>query len=300
LSPLWIFIKGRGMARLVGYNIQYGTGKDGAVDIDRVVAEIGDADLVAMQEVDRFWTRSQMTDQVREISVRMPDYHWVYGPGVDLDAGHRGDDGRLRNRRRQFGNLLLSRFPILSSRNHLLPKMGLFAQLSIQRSALDCVIAFPDGLVRVASVHLAHSAAPERLGQVERLRELHREAARDGGVLSGTHENWAEDGVPPPMPQDSVLLGDFNMTPDDPAYAAMVGADDAKYGRVTTLDGYLDGWIHSGGVADAGHTKFEETGDRRIDFAFVSTGLADRVRGVRVDREAQGSDHQPLWLDIDL
>ncbi len=89
------------------------------------------------------------------------------------------------------------------------------------------------------------------------------------------------------------------MSPYEPAYAAMAGADDPKYGRITTLDGYLDAWIHGGGAPDGGHTKFEPTGDRRIDYAFVSAGLADRVGEVRVDRAAQGSDHQPLWLEID-
>jgi endonuclease/exonuclease/phosphatase family metal-dependent hydrolase len=288
------------MTRLASYNIQYGTGKDGRVDIERIVGEIGGADVVAMQEVDRFWTRSGMTDQVLAIVERMPDHHWVYGPGVDLDASYRDDAGRLHNRRRQFGNLVLSRFPIHASRNHLLPKFGLVAQLSIQRSALDAVIAFPNGPVRVASVHLAHAAEPERLAQVRRLRALHRHAGRDGGVLSGARGAWREDGPPPPAPRASILMGDFNMTPHEAAYAAMAGPNDPKYGRVTTLDGYLDAWIQGGGAADGGHTKFEETGDRRIDYAFVSADLADRIGAVRVDRAAQGSDHQPLWLEIDL
>ena len=165
---------------------------------------------------------------------------------------------------------------------------------------LDGVIAFPAGPVRVASVHLAHSAETERLSQVERLRDLQRAAGRDGGVLSGAHPNWEKDGAPPAMPEASVLLGDFNMTPDDAAYAAMAGPYDPKYGRITERDGYLDAWIHSGGAPEGGHTKFEEGGNRRIDYASVGVGLADRVRGVRVDAEAQGSDHQPLWLDIEL
>jgi endonuclease/exonuclease/phosphatase family metal-dependent hydrolase len=286
--------------RLVSYNIQYGTGKDGRVDIDRLVSEIADGDVIAMQEVDRFWSRSGMADQVEAIAERLPDHHWVYGPGVDLDASARDAAGRLRRRRRQFGNLLLSRFPILASRNHLLPKMSFHAQLSIQRTMLDGVIAFPSGPVRVASVHLAHAAAPERLAQVERLRDLQREAGRDGGVLSGEHENWREEGTPPVMPKASILLGDYNMTPDEAAYTAMVGPDDPKYGRITERDGYLDAWIHSGGDPEGGHTKFEKTGNRRIDYAFVSVELADRVVGVRADTDAQGSDHQPLWLDIDL
>jgi len=288
------------MTNLVSYNIQYGTGRDRRVDVDRIVDEIGDADVIAMQEVDRFWTRSGMRDQVLAIAERMPEHHWVYGPGIDLDASFRDVDGRLHNRRRQFGNMLLSRYAILSSRNHLLPKHGLVTQVSLQRSVLDAVVAVPSGPVRVASVHLAHSSPAERLAQVQRLRQLQREADYDGGVLSGTGPNWREEGLPTPTPRASILLGDFNMTPDDPAYAAMAGPDDPSYGRITTLDGYLDAWLHSGGAPDGGHTRFEETRSRRIDYAFVSPDLADSIRSVRVDEAADGSDHQPLWLEIDL
>ena len=48
--------------QLVTYNIQYGTGKDGTVDLRRIASEIASADVIAMQEVDRFWSRSNMTD----------------------------------------------------------------------------------------------------------------------------------------------------------------------------------------------------------------------------------------------
>lgn len=286
--------------RLVSYNIQYGTGKDGRVDLDRIVGEVADADVIAMQEVDRYWSRSGMTDQVAEITNLLPDHHWVYGPGVDLDASTRDGAGRLENRRRQFGNLLLSRAPILASKNWLLPKMNLHAQLSLQRTMLDGVIACPGGAVRVASIHFAHAAAPERLAQVEHIRTLQTDAGRDGGVLSGQHANWRDADDSPPWPRSSILLGDFNMSPDEAAYAAMVGPEDPKYGRITEKDGYLDAWICNGNDPDAGHTKFEATGNRRIDYGFISPDLADRLRKVQVDAEAQGSDHQPLWLEIYL
>jgi endonuclease/exonuclease/phosphatase family metal-dependent hydrolase len=285
---------------LVTYNIQYGTGKDGKVDLRRIVNEISGVDVIAMQEVDRFWSRSNMTDQVKEITDKLPDYHWVYGPGVDLNASVKNATGRLQNRRRQFGNLVLSKFPILASRNHLLPKMSFHAQLSIQRSMLDCVIAGPRGHVRIASLHLAHAAPPERIEQIDHIRQLQTEAGHDGGVLSGEHENWREDDVFPSWPHASVLLGDFNMSPDEAAYAGLAGPMDPKYGRITQTDGYLDAWILSGGDPDAGHTKFEDTGNRRIDYCFVSPNLADRLLAVRVDEIAQGSDHQPLWVEMDL
>ncbi len=286
--------------RLVAYNIQYGTGKDSRVDIDRIVSEVAEADVIAMQEVDRYWARSEMVDQVAAITERLPAHHWVYGPGVDLDASIRNSNGTLVNRRRQFGNLLLSRHPILASKNRLLPKMRFHTQLSLQRTMLDGVIDCPGGLVRVASIHFAHAAEPERLAQVAALRAFQREAGRDGGVLSGRHANWPEGEASPPWPPQSILLGDFNMSPDEAAYTAMVGSDDPKYGRITEYDGYLDAWILQGGAPDGGHTKYEPTGNRRIDYAFVSPDLAEAVRSVHVDKDAQGSDHQPLWLDIDL
>ncbi len=286
--------------RLVAYNIQFGTGKDGRVDLDRIVDEVANAEIIAMQEVDRYWARSEMEDQVAAITERLPAHHWVYGPGVDLDASIRDNDGTLVNRRRQFGNLLLSRHPILASKNRLLPKMSFHKQLSLQRTMLDGVIDCPGGLVRVASIHLAHAAAPERLAQVSALRGFQARAGRDGGVLSGSNDNWPEGAASPPWPHKSILLGDFNMTPDETAYDALVGPEDPKYGRITERDGYLDAWIFSGGAPDSGHTKFERTGNRRIDYAFVSPDLADAVQSVWVDKDAKGSDHQPLWLDIAL
>ena len=286
--------------RLVSYNVQYCTGKDGRADIDRIVAEIENADVIAVQEIDRYWPRSAMTDQVHEITRRLPDHHWVYGPGVDLNASIRDSAGRLENRRRQFGNLLLSRDPILASKNQLLPKMSFHSQLSIQRTMLDGVVACPGGSIRIASVHLAHAAAQERLAQVMRLRELQTEAGRDGGVLSGHHENWRETEDPPPWPRNSILLGDFNMTPDESAYVALAGPKDPKHGQITETDGYIDAWIFSGGDKNAGYTKFEASGNRRIDYAFVSPNLAAGIKAVWVDAEAQGSDHQPLWIEIDL
>jgi exonuclease III len=38
----------------------------------------------------------------------------------------------------------------------------------------------------------------------------------------------------------------------------------------------------------------------RLDYVYVSAGLAGRVRGARIDSEAQGSDHQPVWAELEL
>ena len=149
--------------RFASYNIQYGTGKDGRVDLQRIAGEIGDADVIALQEVDRFWERSGHRDQPAELARLFPGHHWVYGAGLDLDAGLGDEDARISGRRRQFGNMLLARSPILSARNHLLPKLGLVEPLSLQRSALEGVIDTASGPIRAPRhqvVVLRHQPVP--------------------------------------------------------------------------------------------------------------------------------------------
>ena len=61
--------------RIVSYNIQYGRGRDGRFDLDRIAREIAGADLIALQEVERFWTRSGGVDQPRLLARRLTFSH---------------------------------------------------------------------------------------------------------------------------------------------------------------------------------------------------------------------------------
>ncbi|NQV99133.1 MAG: endonuclease/exonuclease/phosphatase family protein [Rhodospirillales bacterium] len=289
--------------KFASYNIQYGTGKDGIVDLARIAADIGDADVIALQEVEQFNSTTAMTDQVAELSALFPRHYVTYGPGVDLDASHTDTDGRVINRRRQFGNMLLSKTPIISSRNHLLPKYGLAGPLALQRSALEGVIDGDLGLMRVYSVHLGHAAAPERALQIRSLLKTVRNAPRHGGAWSGKQagRHWTTDGPQPPMPAPALLMGDFNLEPDSSEYEQLVGPSDRHYGRLTRLDGLVDIWTRLGQPLDgaAGKTCPDEKGDKRIDYAFATVALAERATAMRVDQQAQGSDHQPLFIDFD-
>jgi endonuclease/exonuclease/phosphatase family metal-dependent hydrolase len=279
--------------RVVSYNIQFGTGKDGKVDLRRIAADIGDADIIAMQEVERFFSSSGNTDQVAELAALFPEHFHVYGAGVDVDAATLDDRGR----RRQFGNMLLSRWPITSSRNHLLPKTNYIDQLALQRSALEGVINTPLGGIRVYSVHLGHVGAPERRAQIAALMSIIRNAPTDGGVISGRRlsNHWTADGVLPSMPAPAIILGDFNLTPDDDEYELLVGECDLKYGRLSTKRLLIDAWISAGSDAVGGHTDLGSSrGARRLDYAFLTPDLVEHLVSVSVDAQAQGSDHQPL------
>ncbi len=284
--------------RVVTYNIQFGTGKDGIVDLPRIAADIGNADIIAMQEVERHFSSSGNTDQVAELATLFPEHFHVYGAGVDVDASDPGAPDTY-GRRRQFGNLLLSRWPIISSRNHLLPKANYIDHLALQRSALEGVIETPLGGIRVYSVHLGHVGAAERRAQIAALMTVIRDAPTEGGVISGRRlsNHWTTDGVMPTMPEPAIVLGDFNLTPNDDEYELLAGESDDKYGRLSTAHFLVDTWIAAGNDVDGGHTDLGSSrGPQRIDYAFLTTDIAERLGSITVNTEAQGSDHQPLEL----
>ncbi|MCP5367691.1 MAG: endonuclease/exonuclease/phosphatase family protein [Hyphomicrobiales bacterium] len=294
--------------RLVTYNIQYGTGRDGQVDLGRIAEAVRGADVIALQEVERHWTRSGMADQPAELAALLPDYHWVYGPPFDVDASQVRSDGTVLNRRRQFGNMLLSRRPIFSSRLHLFPMAATVDRHNLPYGALEGVIDTAAGPVRFHSLHLSYLTRRERLDEIAVLMDLHRRAPVEGGAWTGYRArraaHWQLTDPPPAAPVEAVLMGDFNMTPGSPEYEALAGYHDDLYGRVDVLGRFVDAWVAAGHGQDTGVTypaKPEEgEPDLRLDYCFVSTPLAPRLGDCWIDGDAAGSDHQPVWTEIDL
>jgi endonuclease/exonuclease/phosphatase family metal-dependent hydrolase len=286
--------------KMISYNVQYGKGKDGRYDLARIASEIADADVIALQEVERFWQRSGECDEPAEIARHLRAFHWVYGANLDMDASYPDADGFPVHRRRQFGTMILSRTPIISSRNFPLPKFGTLAQHSIQQGALEAVSRSERGTpLRVYSTHLSHLSAATRLPQVEALLDIHARAPSEGGAWCGGHPSsaagWTE-GAMPPMPHEAVLMGDFNFAPDADEYTRIVGPLSGRYGRLNNLDGFVDSWVAAGHGEQEGASCEGE----RIDYIFVSSAWQDRVRAAWIDEDAQGSDHQPIGIELDV
>jgi endonuclease/exonuclease/phosphatase family metal-dependent hydrolase len=59
--------------KLVSYNTQYSKGKDGRYDLERIAKTLEGADVIALQEVDRFWPRTGMIDQPAELAALLPN-----------------------------------------------------------------------------------------------------------------------------------------------------------------------------------------------------------------------------------
>ena len=292
--------------KLVSYNIQYGFGSDGRYDLSRAARIVDGADIIALQEVERHWQRSHFDDQPELLSRLLPDYHWVYGPAFDMDASERRD-GRLVNRRRQFGTMVLSKLPIVWSRLHVLPMHRTLRPLNTRNAALECMIRTPVGPVRVLSLHLAHIAAEERLEQIDYLLAEHRRAPSDSGPWSGIDDepsrNWTSGEAEPENPLAAIWMGDFNMEPGSAEYRRIVGS--TPYHRAAAyLDGFVDAAVVAIEPADDFHTHEKiidgRLAKRRLDHCFVGGMFAGRVRSVASDIGEVASDHFPVRVDIDL
>ena len=109
---------------------------------------------------------------------------------------------------------------------------------------------------------------------------------------------WADGVMSEEVPAYAVMLGDFNCTPDTLEYEIISGPLSPYGGRVTHPLGFVDAWEYAGGDSDGGFTSDVKDQLARLDYAFVSTGLRERIARCWVDEAAPGSDHQPVWLEL--
>jgi len=283
--------------KLITWNVQWCRGVDGRVDSARIVAEakaLADFDVLCLQEVaDNFpdprLAGNTAADQFAALASLLPGFAAVAGIAVD----HPAEDGG----RRRFGNLVLSRLPVRQAYRHLLPSPVDPGVNGMPRVAVEAVVAAPFGDVRVITTHLEYYSPKQRAAQVEALRAIYAEGcghARAGTIVDtsgGPFHTFLR-------PAATIVTGDFNLEPDDPLHERM----GAPLGEETPP--LFDAWeLTHPGMAHPGTFKVYEKeipGEPELhcDFIFVSGGLRARVAGVRVDRETQASDHQPVILTL--
>ncbi|MBA3447844.1 MAG: endonuclease/exonuclease/phosphatase family protein [Pseudaminobacter sp.] len=285
--------------RLVTYNIQYGVGRDGRFDLARIAASLEGADIIALQEVTRNFMRNGGADLIAGLGELLPDYFHVFGPAMDIDLGALDGNGRPANRRLQFGNMVLSRWPIVSSRNLLLPRTRRLNRGNLQRSALEALIVTPTGPLRIYSVHVDHVSLEERAAQIRHLKDRVYAYPMEGGAITGA----AEYGFPePPCPEEFILMGDFNMVRGSPEYTLMTGATDDHEGRQIVAHHPVDAFSLPGAAPEGTASWVDDNRpekNRLIDYAFLHASLAGRVKRTWIDGEAKGSDHLPVWLELE-
>ncbi|MCX7362031.1 MAG: endonuclease/exonuclease/phosphatase family protein [Alphaproteobacteria bacterium] len=283
------------------YNIQFGRGLDMKFDLGRTAGDVAGADIVSFQEVAQNWERNGGEDQAAGLAERL-GYHYVFGSGFNVAATSRGADGKPDNRRRTFGNMVASRWPIESSRTFLLPKHALSTIYDLQRCVVEAVVVTPVGKVRIYSLHLSHISSGQRLPQVEMLLDIVKEAPANGSAWDGTHTpDWTEGMDVPSLPEPALVMGDMNFTHESPEYALICGEMHARNGRIVRNTSLRDAWVVSGHAEDEGISiRSLYSGDVRIDHMFVTPSVAGHVKNMRIDGEAKASDHFPVFLELDV
>ena len=178
VSPTWAQapLDSSKIVKVLSFNILHGRTTKGDFNLDVLANLIKkyDPDLVAMQEVDFKANRSKRYDLATEIGWRT---HMVplFGKAMDFDGG-------------QYGEAVLSRYSILSSRVVALPCLP----KQEPRAALEIVTVIPSGdTIAFVGTHLAHEGEAGRILQVEKINEA-----------------FAQNHYP------TILVGDLNATPE--------------------------------------------------------------------------------------
>lgn len=282
--------------KLITWNIQWGRGVDGRVDLARIVGHaraLADFDVLCLQEVaDNFPSLGGNDDanQFAQLAALLPGYTAIEGIAVDVA----GDDAR---RRRRFGNMILTRLTVHSIRRHALPWPADPGKESMPRVAIEATLGLPMGPVRVTTTHLEYYSAVQRNAQVRRLRELHDEAsvrAMRPGITGSEHGPFNET----PQTTHALLTADFNFPPDNPAFDALQQPFESG------APAYRDAWqlLNGHKPHDPTFCVYDHCWNETpycCDFVFVGEDLASRVRRIDVDLETKLSDHQPVLVEID-
>jgi endonuclease/exonuclease/phosphatase family metal-dependent hydrolase len=280
---------------LITWNIQYGKGTDGKTDFPRIVETLrrmGDADVICFQELGINFPELDGgvgADQPALLAELLPGHTPIFRPALDF--------GLPGGKRQSFGNMILSRLPVVQVLSHLLPRPAEAGIRSMQRQALEAVIEAPFGPLRVITTHLEFHSEMHRLAQVDAIRARHEEAA----VLAATPGDGETAGIYREVarPATGLICGDFNFEPGWYEYHRILSP--FPVGVPALRDAWSvrnPGKPHAptAGIYDADQWP---KGPNCRDFVFVTTDLAPRLRRIAIDVKTDASDHQPVLVEID-
>lgn len=142
--------------RVLSYNIHHGEGTDGKFDLERLAEVIRSArpDLVALQEVDRETERSGGIDQAAVLG-ELTGLHHTFGQARPYQGG-------------DYGQAILSRFPISDAKVHVLP-----SKLEVEpRIITETTVDIEGAKLVFLCTHLQHDDAAMREAQASKIVEL--------------------------------------------------------------------------------------------------------------------------------
>jgi len=282
------------MLTIVSWNIQYGKGVDGRIDLHKiadVVQQDGLPDVLCLQEVSRNDPdTANGSDQFSELQELFSNYESFYGASQDRSGGKNGG-------RRQFGNLILTRRSPLQVLHHLLPSPADPKARFMSRQTTEMLLSTGSGNLRLMNTHLEFFSEKQQLAQVQRIRELHEEAcaqSREAG-LDFPNSPFARI----KRSEKMVICGDFNFVPESASYRLITSAFPED------VPNLVDAWnivnpenkrSPTCGIFD--HKQWKK-GPHCRDYFFLSQNLSPQINQVSVNTETAASDHQPIRIAIE-
>ncbi|MDP8244494.1 MAG: endonuclease/exonuclease/phosphatase family protein [Candidatus Hinthialibacter antarcticus] len=204
--------------RVMTYNIHHAEGMDKKVDAARIAQVISsaNADLVALQEVDRGVERSQKLDLPKIIASNL-GFSFAFGKNINYQGG-------------EYGNAILSRFPILESNNHHYKML----REGEQRGLLHAKIEINGNPLLFIATHIDYR--PDNAERLSNVKEILQ---------------FADEHSDTPI----ILCGDFNDTPNSEVHLRL-------------KERFSDAWESGGEGPEFTYSSTKPT--KRIDFIFVS------------------------------
>jgi endonuclease/exonuclease/phosphatase family metal-dependent hydrolase len=204
--------------RVIDYNVHNGFNTTGRLDLEALATIIDEsgADIVGLQEISRGWLIWGGVDMLTWLSQRL-DMPYVSGPTSDA----------------QWGNAILSRYPILRAEALPLPPDDVL----IRRGYIVAEIDAGSGTLTVIDTHFTHRARNYAIREMQAV-----ELARAWGGAAAT-----------------VIVGDMNAAPDSDAMQTLSGA-----GLINVAAEICPPPVH---------TSPADNPDRQIDYIWVSPDL---------------------------
>jgi len=240
--------------RIMSYNVHGCKGMDGRISTDRIVRVItrNDPDVVALQELDVGRSRSFNIDQAQRIARKL-DMSFQFHPAFQDKNG-------------QYGNAILSRYPMALIKKEALPKLWRKKFLEY-RGAVWVKIDIQGTKINIINTHLS-------LWPKEQLLQIKTLLSKD----------WLES---PDRGGPVILCGDLNTSPRSSVYKEIC----KKFNDSQLM---MEGHLPS-------KTWFAGFPIRRIDHIFITPEFcvnSIQVSHTALDRSA--SDHLPVIAELSL
>lgn len=248
--------------KVMSFNIAHGMGMDGIVDLEKTAEIIEDscASIIGLQEVDRFFSeRSSFIDQVEWLSERL-GMHAAFGANLDIEPAAASET------RCQYGNAVLSKYPIKYVENHSLTPVPSDFGTNEPRGILEAVVEVKGRHIHVFNTHLALKEEELKVNIDELLN------------ISGKRH----------LPR--LVLGDFNAPPEHPYLQKLKRHYSDTFLKMKRGDAYTYPAPY----------KNEETGEiykpaTRIDYIFACPQL-EVIQSAIIQTDV--SDHLPIIADF--